>query len=230
MIELRHQVPGRTRWHVPSLKQDPRLASRTIAALQTEPGIGLVRANAACGSLVVQFDPAAIGAARIESQLRELLQSQMPASLSDAAETPPSSESTARRRSAGDRLPQPKHQVSRGGLLDALGLRPAVQPPDEPSLLCRLNLKVTRWMLRTSLRAWWHEQAGAAQAADPRTRETVPSLSLAWAYQLSQPLLSSPGKAEETPGATLAGRLLSWWRGDAAAGPRLIEVSGERVA
>lgn len=233
MIELRHEVPGRVRWHAPGLRQDARLASRAVATLKTRPGVRQVRWNQACASLAVHFDPSLVTGSQIAQQLRGLLQQ-------DAASAPCRPVAVPRRsgsdRSAPASRPRqgprpaqrPRH---RRDLLETLGLRPMIQPPEKPSLLCRVNLRVTRWMLRTSLRAWWHEQASETSSVRGEEREATPSLSLAWAYHLSQPLLNGPPRTDSpTQRISLDRRLTSWLRRGDNRVPRLIDATSQPMA
>ncbi len=223
MIELRHQIPGRMRWHVPGLRRDAHLAAHAATTLKAKPGVRQVRVNPACASLVIDFDPSAMTGAQVERQLRCLLSQEDAASPSTRPDNPaPTRHSElAPAPSAGrKKLARPGH---RWGLLEMLGVRPAVQPPDEPSLLCRVNLRVTRWMLRTSFRAWWHEQVPNTGSDGRDVPAPVPSLSLVWAYQLSQPLLNSP-PSTNPPARTLSQALSSLWRRSDNDAPRLLDV------
>ena len=52
-----HEVPGRVRIRIPSLKRDLKKASRLKDLLMTLAGVGLVSVKTLTGSVVVQFDP-----------------------------------------------------------------------------------------------------------------------------------------------------------------------------
>ena len=230
MIKLRHEVPGRMRWHLSDVRQDACLVSRATATLRARPGVQQVRLNPACASLVVHFDPATVTGTQLEAQLRGLL---LPRELAapPGRAMPPS-------RPVGSDLatlaPRDGPCVAqrpgrRRGLVEILGLRPRIQAPEEPSLLCRVNLRLTRWMLRTSLRALWHEQASAPRPLGGDARIAGPSLSLAWAYDLSQPLLNGPARAD-TQRRSLARRLTLWWRRGDTALRRLLDASTQGLA
>jgi hypothetical protein len=45
---------------------------------------------------------------------------------------------------------------------------------EAPILVCRLNLRLTRWMLRTSARGWWQELF-PSRAASPERNATPPA-------------------------------------------------------
>ncbi|MBK1732849.1 HMA2 domain-containing protein [Thiococcus pfennigii] len=239
MIEIRHQVPGRLRLHVPVLHRNAGLATRIVATLRADAGVDQARANPACGSLVIQFDPTRWTGPAIEARLRGLLQ--QAGALPAAAVRPALTVQPPRLRPGPQPIqrrtpPRPSRTLSRAAvrtsLADRLGLRPTIAPPEAPSLLCRVNLRITRWMLRTSLRAWWHEQA-AETATRGAERAAQPSLSAAWAYQLSQPLLNGPtgeGPQGVSRPPALGQRLAGWWRQLAAPTPRLLDASGDRMA
>lgn len=233
MLEIRHQVPGRLRLHVPALRRNAGLATRIVATLRADAGVDQARANPACGSLVIQFDPTRVTGPALEARLRGLLQQAgaLPAAAirPALAVKPPHPQQRPQ--------PQPSRSLSRAAarpsLVDRLGLRPTIAPPEAPSLLCRVNLRITRWMVRTSLRAWWHEQAREKTAGGGDERAVQPSLSAAWAYQLSQPLLNGPtnDRPPEVSRPPALGQLLvGWWRHLAAPAPRLLDASGDRTA
>lgn len=52
-LEIRHQIPGRIRLHVPALREDPLLHERLTQALSKIEGVRGVRCNAVCASLIV---------------------------------------------------------------------------------------------------------------------------------------------------------------------------------
>ena len=52
-LDIRHQIPGRIRLHVPGLRDDPPLSARLTQALQQLEGVRRVRWNPACASLTV---------------------------------------------------------------------------------------------------------------------------------------------------------------------------------
>lgn len=228
MIALCHRLPGRLRWYVPNLRHHPGFASRAVAALRGDAGVRAVRVNAAAASLVVQFDPAVVSAARLEARLRELAQDQasktQPAPLSLERSRLPTASVTPCAPTAS-----PKGAMRPRGWLAMLGLHPKVEPPGEPSLVCRLNLRLMRWLLRTSLRAWWHEQTPAVERTRPDGGPGEPRLGVLWAHQLAQFLLNEP-REDDAGGQPLTGRLVVWWRRNAARVSRLTTGPGELLA
>jgi hypothetical protein len=57
-VAVLHYLPGRVRLHVPELRRKAALAESALAWLRAQPGITSARLNAACASLVVEFDRA----------------------------------------------------------------------------------------------------------------------------------------------------------------------------
>ncbi len=57
-VAVRHYLPGRVRLHVPDLARKAALAEAALAWLRAQPGISSARLNAACASLVVEYDRA----------------------------------------------------------------------------------------------------------------------------------------------------------------------------
>ncbi len=57
-VAVRHYLPGRVRLHVPELARKAALAEDALAWLRAQPGISSARLNAACASLVVEYDRA----------------------------------------------------------------------------------------------------------------------------------------------------------------------------
>jgi heavy metal translocating P-type ATPase len=57
-VAVLHYLPGRVRLHVPELCRKAALAESALAWLRAQPGVTGVRLNAACASLVVEFDRA----------------------------------------------------------------------------------------------------------------------------------------------------------------------------
>jgi len=56
-IALRSRVPGRERWYVDTLEDNPRLAAAVELVMRTEEGIEEVRANPLTGRVLVRFRP-----------------------------------------------------------------------------------------------------------------------------------------------------------------------------
>jgi heavy metal translocating P-type ATPase len=57
-VAVLHYLPGRVRLHVPELCRKAALAESALAWLRAQPGVTGARLNAACASLVVEFDRA----------------------------------------------------------------------------------------------------------------------------------------------------------------------------
>jgi hypothetical protein len=55
-----HEVPGRMRIKIPSMKRNPRVASEIRALLKKVTGVGTVSVNMVTGSVVVQYDRDAV--------------------------------------------------------------------------------------------------------------------------------------------------------------------------
>jgi len=222
MLELRHRVPGRMRWHASRLRQNPRLASQVVAVLAAEPGVHEARANTAGASLVLSFDPSVVTEACLAQRLQRLLQDRPTFTWREPEADTAGSRSTPVAAPSRLQVKTSARASDRRGWMEMLGLRPAIAPPEAPSLVCRLNLRLTRWMLRTSLRAWWHERHGEPETARAQQRSTQPRLGLAWAYQLSHPLLNGPVRAEaEFEHEPARQPWTSWWRRAAASALRL---------
>jgi ATP-binding cassette subfamily B protein len=60
MMLLRSQVPGRERWYVDGLEDNPRLAAAVELVLRTEDGIEEVRANPITGRVLVRYRPESV--------------------------------------------------------------------------------------------------------------------------------------------------------------------------
>jgi hypothetical protein len=54
---LRSHIPGRDRWDIPQLTNDPRRALAVQAILASEPGVLRVQANEVTGRVLVEYDP-----------------------------------------------------------------------------------------------------------------------------------------------------------------------------
>lgn len=57
-LAIRHHLPGRVRFHVPTLCRRPRLAEAAVAWLRGQPGIRSARLNHDCACVVIQYDTA----------------------------------------------------------------------------------------------------------------------------------------------------------------------------
>lgn len=142
MLQIKHQVPGRVRFQVgkpravaPAGDADGLGLDGVAAVLRRQPGVRQVRLNAACGSLVLHYDPA-----RTTAEM-----------LRDAALARP-----------------PVVAVGGIGRL-ARGWRwlapaPVVHKPVAGCRLCRLQLRLARWLTRSTLRCWWQEWRHGGEA------------------------------------------------------------------
>lgn len=167
MIEVCHQVRGRLRLRVPDLRQEPGLAERIAAVLGQEPGIGEVRVNPACASLVVHYEPGTLNPTQIDARLRPLLPGKTPPLARDRVPpcrlppTQPIALQTGHQRRGWRWLPA---KPARLRALVAGNTRRTASPP----LIYRLNLEMTRWVLTNSMRYWWYD---LRYGAPPRQRQ-----------------------------------------------------------
>ncbi len=197
MVEIRHQLPGRLRVHLPVMRSDPGLTQRLPQQLRQLNGVRTVRANPACASLVIGYHPERLSSDLIRRHLLECLEEGFdgfkntlplaPAqSVVSSAETlrpsRPGSNyliqiaSGFERRTQGGwlRLPDPLSQL--GARLRAWW-RPVESRTPSPAvtILCRTNLRLSRWMLKQTLRCWWNGELSSVlesndKAAYPRAQ------------------------------------------------------------
>jgi hypothetical protein len=162
-MKVCHQTSGRLRLRISALHRERGVAQRLETALREQAGILAVRANPACGSLVVHYEVGTLDAPAIQDRIHALLDPS--ASVHGSPERPAEHVfqrwwSRARRgitdwkTMVGSLLrsrdrPPPRRSSSARAAHDSIGA---------PILLCRLNLRLTRWMLRTSARGWWQER------------------------------------------------------------------------
>jgi P-type Cu2+ transporter len=66
---LVHETPGRVRLRVERLRRDPPRCERVAEAAEAQPGVYAARANPACGSLVLEFDPELTSSAKLRGWL-----------------------------------------------------------------------------------------------------------------------------------------------------------------
>jgi cation-transporting P-type ATPase C len=86
-IEIRHSLPGRTRFRIQELKRNPDLALQLEAALDRLDFVGFVRSNVKCASLVVAFTPGETKLAEIEDAIRGVLGQPAPDGSGDLPKT-----------------------------------------------------------------------------------------------------------------------------------------------
>lgn len=60
-----HELPGRLRIKIPSLKRNPREALRLQCLIEHISGVESTSTNAVTGSIVVKFDPATVSSRQI---------------------------------------------------------------------------------------------------------------------------------------------------------------------
>jgi hypothetical protein len=145
MLQIKHQVPGRVRFQIGK----PRAAAGgadalgldgVAAVLRRQPGVRQVRLNPACGSLVLHYDPARTTA----EVLRAAALARPPATAVGGL-----------------------GQLMRGWR--RLAPAPVVHNPAAGCRLCRLQLRLARWLTRSTLRCWWqawrHGGEGAPRPA-----------------------------------------------------------------
>jgi hypothetical protein len=173
-MKVCHQTSGRLRLRISALHRERGVAERLEAALRAQAGILAVRTNPACASLVVHYEVGTLDAPAIQDVVHALLDPA--ASVNGSLERPAERAfqrwlSRARRgmtdwkTMAGSLLrlrdrPPPRRSASARAAHGSIGA---------PILLCRLNLRLTRWMLRTSARGWWQERFPAQPPQLART-------------------------------------------------------------
>ena len=172
-MKVCHQTSGRLRLRISALHQDREVAERLEAALRGYAGILAVRANPACASLVVRYEVGALDAPAIQDRIHALLNPAASVTASPVRPVEPAFKrwwSRARRGMAD-------WKTRFGSLLRLLDRAPQRRPSsarlaprktEAPILLCRLNLRLTRWMLRTSARGWWQELSPVRTASSER--------------------------------------------------------------
>lgn len=191
MFEIRHQVPGRLRLHLPALRTEPQLAGSLPSQLRHWDGIRSVRTNPACASVIIRHDPQRISVGEFRHRLTDLLLGAVdsvpaptplptPIRVPRCAGLSPSSEKS--KQGGWLRLPDAwrlGHWL--GGAAPAAdgSAKPGVTLPTrrisafstrsyQPTkatapgvvMLCRMNLRLSRWMLRQTLRCWWTGELG----------------------------------------------------------------------
>ncbi|MFB1485920.1 MULTISPECIES: HMA2 domain-containing protein [unclassified Thiocapsa] len=161
-MKVCHQTSGRLRLRISALHQDRGVADRIELALRGQAGILTVRANPACASLVVHYEVEKLDAPAIQERVHALLN---PAASVTASHTPPIERAFQRawsrvRRALADWTTTVVNLARSRDRLASRRRTPVRVPPRKPEapiLLCRLNLRLTRWMLRTSARGWRDE-------------------------------------------------------------------------
>lgn len=201
MLQIRHQVPGRVRFRIQSPPRQgaptvgvPALAAADKAPVQAawmqdiaatmarQPGVRAVRLNVRCASLVVCYDPARMTPERLSNPLVQ----QNLSGQTERQEERPSS----RRMSAGSELwrgltsrraPQrrPRPRIDAAGTQrPPRGKRGArANRKAQTCPWCAMQRRLTVWLLRSTVRCWWHEWApGVAPRRDAPTLDREPLL------------------------------------------------------
>ncbi len=196
MVQLLHQVPGRVRFrikpplsgapasnqagavHRPAQSLAQSLAQSTtrgrwdgaVGSLQAladrlrrEPGVQTVRANAACGSLVLHYDPARTDPERLRAAVSSALLSPVA-----GRRWPP--------LLAGGLPPSPANGRAPTAITDR---RAPQQCTGARCRLCRLQVRLARWLLRSTLQCWWLDWRGA-ELRRARTRPTPWAAASGW--------------------------------------------------
>ena len=121
-----------------------------------------IQTDLACASLMVRYEVGALDAAAIQDRVHTLLNPA--ASLAVPPVRPVERAFLSWRDRAGRGMADWKRLVRSlmrspdcAPPLRPLSVRPEPRKTGAPMLICRLNLRLTRWMLRTSARGWWEE-------------------------------------------------------------------------
>jgi hypothetical protein len=164
-------MPGRIRLKIPVLTREPQLGSTLVDELRSAPGVREVRANQACGSLIVHFHADRIDPATLRNRVHDRLSGRVTPSRSmDPATHELPVKARGLSAPEGGRL----RRILSRSWLDPRGWHlpgrrspeappPALvptQPPaayKTPMAVCQMNAHMMRWMLRTSMSYWWHE-------------------------------------------------------------------------
>jgi hypothetical protein len=123
-------------------------------ALRREPGVRAVRLNAACASLVVHYDP------RVASPERLRAAVSASTSLTGGA-------AGVWTRVLGRLRAQLRMAGPAGGSAPGTGRR---RPAAATCRACRLQRRLLRWLLRSTLRCWWAELRTGRRRPAPKTR------------------------------------------------------------
>lgn len=178
-LEIRHQIPGRIRLHVPALRDDPQLSERLTRALTQIEGVRGVRWNPACSSLVVWHRRAGpLTQAELDQVLYPVLHraaARRPARIESSRAAP---EALKIRTALAKRLPSPARAQSlvettanwRSRLVRPTSWRlplpmrlsaarkVATTPATKPVCrLCQLKLTLARWIFADVWRCWTNE-------------------------------------------------------------------------
>ncbi|MGQ9659843.1 MAG: HMA2 domain-containing protein [Thermochromatium sp.] len=178
-LEIRHQIPGRIRLHVPALRDDPQLSKCLMRALTQIEGVRGVRWNPACSSLVVWHRRAGpLTQAELDQVLYPVLHraaARRPAQIESSRAAP---EALKIRTALAKRLPSPARAQSlvettanwRSRLVRptswrlplpmrlSIARKVATTPATKPVCwLCQLKLTLARWIFADIWRCWMNE-------------------------------------------------------------------------
>lgn len=140
VVEICHQIPGRTRLRVPTLCKLPDSQERVTATLGGLDGVYRVQLNKACASLVMHHRPDYTPTHdHLERMLRPIL---VPTVVAPAVAVAP---------------PKPKMRKRSGQIKTRTETR--TKRTDKPSLaascpICQLKLKAARWILNDVWHCW----------------------------------------------------------------------------
>lgn len=166
-LEIRHQIPGRIRLHVPALRDDPLLSRYLTQALIQIEGVRGVRWNPACASLVVRHRRSGpLTQEELDQVLQPVLQRAAWGRSAQHAARGAASTTVARRfpSSKGARRLVTRVPIKRLNWRSWLSLpeswrlphprRALGRPVKPPCRLCQLKLAVARWVFGDVWRCW----------------------------------------------------------------------------
>lgn len=164
-MKVCHQTNGRLRLRIAAMHQDPRIADRLASSLRDRDGILSVRANPACASLVIQFESHRLQAETVQVWVKTLSSGRSIAAATDRSLTRPIEQGPKlgwrqpleRLRDRTKALVRSPRRLAIAVPRKGAPTRESRPAKETPMLLCQLNLRLTRWMLRTSAQGWWHE-------------------------------------------------------------------------
>lgn len=178
-LEIRHQIPGRIRLHLPGLQDDPRLSTRLMQALEQVEGVRGVRWNPACASLVIRHRRAGrLTQAELSEILDPVLQpvvAYWPTRIETAKATPAARPATKTLdRTPATRMVPARQPATwtpnwrawlvrvdawrRSTTVEIQSTATANPSPSPPNCrLCQLKLNLARWIFNDLWRCWTHE-------------------------------------------------------------------------
>ncbi|KAA6187045.1 hypothetical protein F2Q65_03955 [Thiohalocapsa marina] len=148
MIEIRHHVPGRVRLKIPLLAETPNIGPELTRDLESLQGVQQVRANPACGSLVVNFQPGRVDPPLLQARVQGILTRQLAVREQHLGKV--KAKSGAKAKAGAEPKWKRLWLKGRSRMSRQDGRR-------TPMPVCKLNARMVRWMFRSSLRYWWHD-------------------------------------------------------------------------